>query len=391
MKILLTTESYYPNIDGGAIAQRNLANELTKKGHDVRVIAPGFSFKNTVEEDQNTKIYRTRAVKLPLYMGGSYYFSPFPFFKIGRIIKEFNPDIIHICNAFQVCNSSLIWAKKLKIPVVASIHLLPENMIISLSKMKEKNYEFIKDLTWKYLLFFFNRFDFAAIPTKTGAEMYEKKGINTKIFPISNGLKMDKFNPNNDGENLRKKFNLSDKKIVLYAGRISEEKNLDVLIKSMPYVLEEVDAHFLIVGGGGEYTKQLNQLSKNLGVNDDLTFTGFLDWDDYPKVFSIADVFALPAESELQNIPTLEAAASGLPVIVADKGAPHELASNNNGFVFKHQDSKQLAEYLIKVLKDEKLNKKMGKNSIELAEKHSFQNVVIEYERLYNMVLNKKC
>jgi 1,2-diacylglycerol 3-alpha-glucosyltransferase len=388
MKILLTTDSYYPNIDGAAIAQRNLVNGLAKQGHDVRVIAPGLSFKNKIEEDQKTKIYRTKSVKLPLYMGGSYYFSPFPFFEVGKIMKDFQPDIVHICNAFQVGTSSLIWARKLNIPVVATIHLLPENMIISLSKMKKKYYTFFKDLTWRYLLFFFDRMDLVTIPTKTGADMYKKRGFKTKIYPISNGLKTERFSPENNGDYLRKKFNLPDKKIVLYTGRINEEKNLDVLIKSIPTVIKEVDAHYIIVGGGGEYTKILTKLSKDLGVEENITFTGFLDWEDYPNIFSIADVFALPAESELQNIPTLEAAASGLPVVVVDKGAPSELANNDNGFIFQHQNSKQMAEYIIKILKDDKLREKMGRKGIELAKNHSLPYVIKEYEKLYQKILS---
>jgi hypothetical protein len=59
MKILLATESYYPNIDGGAIAQHNLVLELRKRGHEVCVIAPSYSYKNTIEKEEGTTIYRT--------------------------------------------------------------------------------------------------------------------------------------------------------------------------------------------------------------------------------------------------------------------------------------------------------------------------------------------
>ena len=89
MKILLATESFYPNIDGGAIAQYNLVKSLKKQGHDVCIIAPGFSFRNTVENENGTIIYRTRGVKLLHYMNSRYHFSPFPLFKIGNIIKKF--------------------------------------------------------------------------------------------------------------------------------------------------------------------------------------------------------------------------------------------------------------------------------------------------------------
>ena len=101
MKILLTTESYYPNIDGGAIAQYNLVNELTKHGHEIYVIAPGFSFKNTVEEDNGTRVFRTRAVKLPLYMKSRYHFSPFPLFRIGKIIQKYRQDRVGIAESLS--------------------------------------------------------------------------------------------------------------------------------------------------------------------------------------------------------------------------------------------------------------------------------------------------
>ena len=79
MKILFATESYYPNIDGGAIAQHNLALELGKRGHEISVIAPGYSYKNTIEKEDGTTIFRTKGIKLPLYMNGRYHFSLFPY------------------------------------------------------------------------------------------------------------------------------------------------------------------------------------------------------------------------------------------------------------------------------------------------------------------------
>ena len=85
MKILLATESYYPNIDGGAVAQHNLAIELKKRGHEVCVIAPGLSYKNKVEKEDGTTIYRTKGVKLPLYMKGRYHFSIFPYFQVKKL------------------------------------------------------------------------------------------------------------------------------------------------------------------------------------------------------------------------------------------------------------------------------------------------------------------
>lgn len=386
MKILLATESYYPNIDGGAIAQHNLVNELKKRNHEIIVVAPGSSFKNTVEKiDDNVKIHRTKAVKLPLYMDSRYHFSPFPFFKINKIIKDFKPDIVHVCSPYPVSISAMIWARKHDIPVLGSIHVLPENMLSLF--LQSKTYRYFETKSWNYLVYFFNLVDWATAPTQTGADMYIEQGLKKNITPISNGIKSEVFNPKNDGEYLRKKFNLPKKSIVLCSGRMNEEKNLDVLVKAIPEVIKKIDAHFLFVGEGGDYKKWLINLCKELNVSENTTFTDFLDWEDYPNIYTVADVFAMPAESELQSIVTMEAVASGLPVVVVNKGAIHELASNNNGLLFEPKNSKQLAENLIKILSDKKLKEKMSKNSLELIKKHKLESVAEQYEDLYKKVI----
>jgi glycosyltransferase involved in cell wall biosynthesis len=386
MKILLATESYYPNIDGGAIAQYNLARNLKKQGHDVSIIAPGFSLRKKVESENGTTIYRTRSVKLLYYMNSRYYFSPFPFFEVGKIIKKVKPDIINICSPYPISISALLWARRYKIPVIGSIHVLPQNMLTPFFNFKF--YNIIKEYTWKYLVYFFNLVDWATIPTKTGANMFIKRGLRTKITPISNGLETEVFNPKNNGEYLRERFNLPNKNIVLFTGRINEEKNLDVLIKSIPYVLKKIDAHFLLVGSGGEYKNKLVNLAQKLQIKDHTTFTDFLDWKDYPNIYNIADVFAIPSESELQSIVTMEAIASGLPVVVVNNGALPELASMNNGFLFEPKNSEQMAEKIIKVLSDEELKKNMGANSLKLIKKHSMDSVTCEFENTFKKVIN---
>lgn len=387
MKILIATESYYPNIDGGAIAQHNLALELSKKGHDVRIITPGTDFKNKTEKEHNTIIYRTRAIKLPLYMNSRYFFSPFPIFRINKIIKEFKPDIVNICSPYPVGMAAFLSARKHKIPVIGSIHVLPQNMITPFYRLN--NFKKIEQLSWMYLVYFFNLVNWTTIPTKTGANMYKEHGLKTGITPISNGLRTDIFKPENDGEYLREKYNLPKKNIILCSGRINEEKNLDVLIKAIPHVVKDIDAHFLFVGEGGDYKQWLINYADKLGVKNNTTFTDFLDWSDYPNIYDLADLFALPSEAELQSLVTMEAVASGLPVVVVNKGALPELASNDNGLIFDAQNSKQMAECIKAILSDKKTRNSMGKKSLELIKKHSLDSVATQFEDTYKMVIDK--
>jgi glycosyltransferase involved in cell wall biosynthesis len=240
--------------------------------------------------------------------------------------------------------------------------------------------------TWSYLVYFYNRVDWATVPTQTGAAMYQEKGLKTPISPISNGVNTEMFKPTNKGDYLRKRFNLPKKPLILYTGRINQEKNVDVLVKAIPVVLKSIDAHFLFCGSGG-LKPDMVKLTQELGVDTHTTFIDFLDWTDYPNIFTLADVFVMPAESELQSIVTLEAIASGVPPVVVNKGAVPELASAENGLVFEPQNSNQLASNIITILSDETLRNTMKKNSLKLSEQHSMNTVGTQYEHVYEKTL----
>ncbi|MCK5261280.1 MAG: glycosyltransferase [Thermoplasmatales archaeon] len=385
MKILFATESYYPNIDGGAVAQHRLVHELVKRGNEVGVLAPGFSFKNSVEQDNGSTIFRLRGVTLPFYMNNKYHFSPFPIFQLKKIIKTFKPDVVDVCSPYPIGASTLACAKKYGIPVVGSIHILPENMLSPF--LNSRYYNMMNKYSWKYLVYFFNLVDWATIPTQTGADIYVNRGLKTKITPISNGVNIEVFNPNNNGEYLRKKFNIPKENIVLYTGRMSSEKNLDVLVKAIPHVLKEIDAHFLFCGSGGGYKQKMKKLTEKLHVSDNTTFIDFLDWKDYINIYSLGDLFVMPAEAELQSIVTMEAIASGLPAIVVNKGAVPELVNLDNGLLFDPRNSKQLASDVVKILSDKNLRNTMSKNSLELIKKHSMNYVGCQFEEVYESVI----
>ena len=117
------------------------------------------------------------------------------------------------------------------------------------------------------------------------------------------------------------------------------------------------------------------------------TFIDFLKWEDYINIYSIADLFIMPAEAELQSIVTIEAIASGLPAVVVNKGAVHELVSSDNGLVFESRNCIQLANNIVNILSDTKLKTKMSKNSLKLIKQHSMEYIGDQYEKLYQKVL----
>ena len=385
MRVLLATESYYPNIDGGAVARRNLAIRLKKMGHDVAVVAPGFRPRNYMEELDGITVFRVSGRTLPVYT--DYKFCVFPMREVKRVIDTFEPDIIDINTPYQIGMAALSYAKKKGIPTVGTVHVQPENWLMFVSKAKFL-VRFLEKGAWLYLTRFFNKCEYVTSPTPTAIKMLRDNGLTARATAISSGTNLEVFNPQNNGEYLRERFSIPNKLVVLYTGRISGEKRLDVLIAAIPDILTHVDAHFVICGEGREKESLEAQVAR-MGLQDHVTFTGFLSDNDFPDIYGIADVFVIPSESELQSIVTLEALASGLPVIAASKDALPELVENpGNGFLFEPGNSRELAENITTLLSSSDMKSSMSARSLEIVQEHSVDRTAAKFETLYKEAID---
>ena len=144
MNILLVTESYWPNADGGALFERRLVQGLISKGHSVSVWAPSKNFTNYLEQDDSYTIYRERAVTMPF--NKKYKVTLFPWVHTKKIFKLVKPDVIHIHNPALLGRTAIKYANRHGIPVLTTNHLMPENVLLN-----------IKGSSW-YYGWFYKRF-----------------------------------------------------------------------------------------------------------------------------------------------------------------------------------------------------------------------------------------
>jgi glycosyltransferase involved in cell wall biosynthesis len=162
-------------------------------------------------------------------------------------------------------------------------------------------------------------------------------------------------------------------------------------IKSIPFVLEKLDAHFVVVGDGTE-RKNLEELAGNLGVKDHTTFINFIPHNDslLPKIYQTASLFVNPCPCETLSVAVLEAEATGLPIVVANSGALKEVVGNNkNGLLFQPKNHQDLAKKIITILKNESLAKKMGEESLKKVNNHLVKHTYNKFENIYQSLTNK--
>ena len=391
MKILFATESYYPNISGVAVFAHNLARKMVASGHEVFVIAPSPKMIAYEEKVDGIKIFRLASKTNPFRKG--YYVSRWPFKKVGQIIQEVKPDVIHLQDPALISLASLRKARKMKIPVVVTNHFSLEYTISYLPALKIIHPLFLKALR-TYLGWFYNRADLLTCPTKTVADNFLKAHLRTKVEVISNGVDLSRFMPfYGDTLDVRRKFKIPFKvPLVLFVGRLDVDKDLKTLIKTIPNVLKENKAHFVLVGEGKVKTI-LEKMVKDFQISNNVTFIGFIPHDNeiLPRIYQMAEVFINPCPSETQSIVVLEAQATGLPVVLANAGALPELVKEGvNGFLFEPGNEIDLASKINQILKNKEKARKMGENSLERLEAHLVDTTHDRFEKIYLKLVRLK-
>ena len=389
MKVLLATDTYHPDVNGAAYFTYRLATSLAKRGHNVSVMCPSRSFKNTVSNDGVVTVYGIRSIPLPLYL--DFRISPLSVPTIIRgVVKRISPDIVHIQNHFLIGKQAVGAAKKLGIPVIGTNHFMPENLIHYLHPPGDAERQ-LQQLAWRQCVKVFEQLDFVATPTRTAATLLKNAGLGKDIVPISCGVDLERFKPTNDGLYLKQRFGIPNSKpVLLYVGRLDKEKRIDVILRSLPNVLRVSSVHLVLAGIGRE-KQQLEQSTRKLGIQEAVTFTGFIPDRDLQNIYRIADLFVIAGIAELQSIVTMEAMASGLPVVAVNAMALPELVHDGeNGYLFAAGDSQMLADKVTAILGDQTMRAQMSRRSLDIIKDHDINRVVEKYESIYNEIISRR-
>ncbi|WP_133127784.1 glycosyltransferase family 4 protein [Legionella nagasakiensis] len=382
MKILTVLDSYPPDLNGGAYFTHRLAKSLQARGHDVLVICPSRNLKQGYTNYEEIPLYTVRSWPVLNY---THFRVCWPIFikrGIIKAIQQFQPDVVHLQGKFFLGGICYKACRKLNIPLIATNHFMPENFF-HYTHLPSRCEPWFKRYTWRIVVDMLSHVDVVTTPTQTAATLLQSVDLHKPIHVISCGVDLKKFKPGQDANKLRQRFQIPDKPVLLYTGRLDKEKNLPIVLKAFHRARQQVDAHFVLTGRGKEQLT-LKELVKTLNMTQHVTFTGYLNDEEYPLIYGLADCFVNASTAELQSIVALEAIASGLPLIAANAVALPELVEHGvNGYLFLPNDVKNLAHYLIELLKNPEKSQSMGSESRKKAESHDICKTAEQYEQLY--------
>ncbi|KHK97660.1 glucosyl transferase [Microbacterium mangrovi] len=379
LTILIGADTFIPHVNGAARFAERLAAGLVARGHEVHVEAPsadhrsGGTFIERVEGQPMT-VHRIPAWRWKPHDWLTFVLPWMSKHYARRVLDEVQPDVVHIQSHIVVGRGLAREARKRGIPIVATNHVMAEN-ILDFTTLPPVLDKVVVKLAWDDAKRTFDLTRAVTTPTRKAADFLESTIDIQGVIPISCGIDRANYDPD---------LTPRDANRILSVGRLTNEKQLDVTLKAIAKLDPALDATFDIVGSGDQ-RHRLEQLARDLGLADRVTFHGHTSDDDLRALYSKASVFAIASIAELQSIATMEAMASALPIVAANAVAlPHLVHDGENGYLFEPGNVDELAARLTDVLTASPAERlRMQQASLDGVAIHDINRTLDTFEALY--------
>lgn len=383
MNIIQVVPRFPPAIGGMEEHVYQISLELLKLGHRVSIITSneidGKTYTCKEEVIHGMQVYR-----YPLFMPKMFR----EFWLIPDVLKAFQrleADVVHAHGYRCLSSCTAIYLAHFKhTPTVFTPHgIYPKR---SFANMVIKS---LFDHTLGRLLLSLS--DRIVALTEHNRRLVLQLGASAeKIILVPNGVNLDEY------ANLQRSKKAlddlcTDGPVLLYAGRIDWNKQLEKVVFSMPLILKEFPyAKFVIVGPDyANYASSLLSLAVKLNVENSLIITGKVSKERLLEFYSIADIFLLPSSYEGFGLSMLEAMSSKIPVIVSSSGGPGDILSHGvNAILLKNVTPSEIFNAVYAILTDHSLREAIIKNAFELVKRrYTWKTVVKKLEMVYGQVL----
>lgn len=381
LKVLITTDLYTVNTNGVVTSVHNLFNELTAKGHDVRIL--------TISENHHSHkdgaVYYIRSVPL----GAVYPGVRMPVSYRHKLIQElidWKPDVIHSqCEFFSFQFASRI-SRITGAPIIHTYHALYEQYVTYLVPSKRLGQVLVRVLSRERL----KKVRTLVAPTQKVENALHSYGLHNPISVVPSGISLEqhhqRLSPEERQEGRRRLGIRDDQLVLLNLGRLGTEKNLGELVELFAEALKTNENMVFLIVGDGPAKEDLEKQAKKLGIAGYVIFTGMVPPDQVQNYYQLADVFVSASTSETQGLTYVEAAANGLPLLCRqDDCLVDVLKEGENGY--EYTSAEEFINAIDAVMDDPKWREAASKRSEEIAagfDKKAFGEAI---ESIYESVL----
>lgn len=376
MKIGLFSDTFRPQINGVTTVLETLDRVFTRMGHDVYLFVPAYESRRGSSDG---KVFRFPAIPV-LYRKESRFALPRSR-AAKRIFSQL--DVIHSHTPFSLGLLAIRVARKYGLPHVHTYHTLFTDYLHFLPRYLRPT----RRMTERISAAFCNRCDAVTTPSRPMREVVLSYGVVKPVYAFPFGLDMADF-ARPAVHDPRAELNLpAEDRILICAGRVSHEKNVSFVLRAFQHMLTYEQKLRLIIAGDGPARSALEDEARALGINQRVSFTGYLDWHKLIDYYKAADLFVYGSKTETQGIVYSEALASGTPVVaVGQMGVLDVVEDSLNGLLLP-EDETAFADAVIGLLHDSERLERMGEAAIRRAHEQSAER---SCERLLEIYRNHR-
>ncbi len=361
MKILFISDVYFPRINGVSTSIRTFVQQLQALGHTVHLIAPDYG----VATEDEAWIRRIPARTI--------YFDPedrlmkygAALDTLGELRRE-SYDLVHINTPFVAHYLGLKLAHLLDVPCVETYHTFFEDYLHHYLPWLPKGFAqgFARWLSRRQC----NEVSAIVAPSQPMLDVLRGYGVKTAAQVIPTGLQEHSFAPA-DGAAFRVKYGIAaDRPVALFVGRVAFEKNIAFLLRMAVELRRLQPDVLLVIAGEGPAEASLHALSRQLQLQDNIQFIGYLDrHTELNACYHCADVFVFASTTETQGLVLLEAMAQGVPVVAIAELGTKSILIEGEGALIAVENEAQFAGRVHSVLSDAVLRAKLGASGRDYA------------------------
>lgn len=319
------------DLNGVSVTLKLMGHKAITHRRDLKIVASIQDSEISSEIPPNLmNLPHMYSFKLPYYE--SYQITVPSILKSVKMIEESAPDQIILSTPGPVGLMGLLMAKLLNVHCVGIYHTDYHE-----ESKPIVDDEAISNIILSYEKWFYSQMDEIRVPTREYAKILEERDIRVKeVKLLRRGIEADHFMPMQDRKKyLRSELDIQDGFTLLYAGRVSRDKSLDLLCEVYRRLTEIREDINLVVAGNGPY---LSEMREELKDYPRAHFTGALSRKELPGVYNGADLFVFPSVTDTFGMVILESLACGLPALVSNYGGPKELVRNSVGAVVPDQE-----------------------------------------------------
>lgn len=424
MRIGLFTDSYRPAQNGVVVVVDVTRRELEKMGHEVYVFAPSANLLNQVAEvDKNDD----HLIHFPTIRGAGFkegqlsvFFPP----HLLNKVRDLKIDVLHFFTAGQMalfccyaarktgaaligqhCTDTYEYSdsyKLLKVGYAAMCALMPAAVemtpkqrldFATLYAFKKDSDNWGKRLVAGMLALWYQACDSVIAVSKKSAQQLQmiadRNDVTLNLSIIPTGVNPPSPVTDDEIDTFRREFNIqSDDEVIIYFGRLGQEKNLAMLIPTIERVLQKRPKAKLVYAGDWEYRATLEKLAFESPARDRIVFTGRYERSQIGILNAISKIYVFPSLTDTQGLAVTEAAYGGLPIVLCDPLAPAAFEKNGNGLVAQN-DPDDFADKLLQILGNKSLYRRFSKRSKELASELTEQRQTEKVVELYRQALRR--